>query len=125
MLNYIKFYADPCRDALFLDCWLKIEGIEGNGPQRVGEIRRNPATIALAKFFSTSSWVRMDLSGLPCSRSVRSEKRPSMMGECDFLRYFFIFLVPTVRIPVFKCDTLKSGLIYRYIDDNEYCGYDW
>ena len=51
MLSYIKFYADPCRDALFLDCWLKIEGIEGNGPQRVGEIRRNPATIALAKFF--------------------------------------------------------------------------
>ena len=39
-----------CRDTLSADS-PKIEGIEGNRPLRVGEIRRNPATIALAKFF--------------------------------------------------------------------------
>ena len=30
----------------------RIEGIEGNRPLRTGKIRRNPATIALTKFFS-------------------------------------------------------------------------
>ena len=35
----------------------KIEGIEGNRSIRVGEIRLNPVTIALVKFFPTSSRV--------------------------------------------------------------------
>ena len=39
-----------CRDALSSDS-PKIEGIEGNRPLRAGEIRRNAASIVLAKFF--------------------------------------------------------------------------
>ena len=51
------------------------------------------------------------LSGLPCSRSGRSEKRPSMIHEGAFFGYFFKFLAPTVRIPLFKRVTRiqKSG----------------
>ena len=40
-----------------------IERIEGNRPLRVGKIRRNRATIALAKFLSTLSRVPTSLSG--------------------------------------------------------------
>ena len=43
-----------CRDALSSDS-PRIEGIEGNRPLWVGGIRRNPASIALVKFFPTSS----------------------------------------------------------------------
>ena len=51
MLNYIEFYGDALgRDVVSADS-PKIEGIEGNGPLTVGEIRRNPATIASAKLF--------------------------------------------------------------------------
>ena len=39
-----------CRDAVYTDS-LKIGRIKGNRTCRKGEIRRNPATIALAKFF--------------------------------------------------------------------------
>ena len=64
MLNYIEFYDDGFgRDVISADS-PKIKGIEGNGPLRGGEIRQNPATIALAKFFlSRSSRVRTGLSG--------------------------------------------------------------
>ena len=42
----------------------KIEGIEGNRAFRAGEIRRNPTTIGLTKFFfPTSSWVWSGLTG--------------------------------------------------------------
>ena len=58
MLSCIKFYGDGVgSDVISVDL-PKIEGIGGNRPLRVGEIRRNPATIALAKFLSTSSRVR-------------------------------------------------------------------
>ena len=40
-----------CHDAISVDS-PKIEGIEGNRHPRDGEIRRNPATIALAKFIA-------------------------------------------------------------------------
>ena len=80
----------------------KIERIEGNRPLRVGKIRRNPARIALAKFFPTSSRVRTGFNGLPCSGSGRSERRPSIIHEDSFFGYFFIFLAPTVRLPLFK-----------------------
>ena len=51
MLNYIEFYGDGFgRDVISADS-PEIEGIEGNWPLRVGEIRQNPATIVLAKFF--------------------------------------------------------------------------
>ena len=50
-LRRVKWYANGfCYAAKFEDS-SKIEGIEGNRPLRVGKIRRNPATIALAKFF--------------------------------------------------------------------------
>ena len=53
MLNYTNFYMlRVFVMTLYLRIRHKIEGIEGNRPLRVGEIRRNPATIALAKFFS-------------------------------------------------------------------------
>ena len=80
-----------------------MEGIEGKRPLRVGKIRRNPATIALAKFLPTSSRVRTGFNGLSCSRSGRSEKRPSMIHDCAFFGYFFFkFLAPTLRIPLFN-----------------------
>ena len=51
-LERLKFYANGFyRDAIFADS-PKIEGIEGNQDCREGEIRRNPATIALAKIFT-------------------------------------------------------------------------
>ena len=50
MLNYIEFYGDGFGRDVTSAGSPKIEGIEGNGPLRVGEIRRNPATIPLAKF---------------------------------------------------------------------------
>jgi len=40
-----------CHDTIFADS-SKIEGIEGNRLLREGEIRRDPATIALVKFFT-------------------------------------------------------------------------
>ena len=43
------------------------------------------------------------LSGLPCSGSGGCEKRPFMIHEGAFFGYFFIFLAPTVRLPLFKC----------------------
>ena len=67
MLNYIEFYGDGFGRDVTSAGSPKIEGIEGNGPLRVGEIRRNPATIPLAKFLSTSSRVRLGSSGLSCS----------------------------------------------------------
>ena len=51
MHHYIELYGEGLsRDVISADS-PKIEGIEGNRPPRVGETRRNPATIALAKFF--------------------------------------------------------------------------
>ena len=46
------------------------------------------STIALTKFLSTSSRVRTGLSGLPCSGSGRSEKRPFMIHDYRFLSGF-------------------------------------
>ena len=103
MLSSIKFYVDGLgRDALS-SVSPKIEGIEGYLPLRVGEVRRNPATIALAKFFPTSSRVRSGFGGLSCRRSGRSESRPSMIADCAFFKIkkkFFLAL--QVRIPLFK-----------------------
>ena len=65
----------------------KMEVIDGNRRLRVEEIRRNPATIALAKYKSTQSRARTGLSGLPCYRSGRSEKRPSMIHEGPFVTF--------------------------------------
>ena len=101
-----------------------IERIEGNRPLRVGKIRRNRATIALTKFFPTSSRVPAGFNGLPCSGSGRSEKRPSMIHGGAFFGYFFIFLAPTVRLPLFKCawhthtHTHKFGLIFSSIEND-------
>ena len=92
----------------------KIERIEGNRTFRVGKVRRNPARTALAKFFPTSSRVRTGLSELPCSRSGRSEKRPSMIGERASFGYFFIFLAPTVRLPLFK----RSAHTHKKVDSS-------
>ena len=101
MLNSIEFYGDGFgRDVISADS-PKIKRIEGDRPLRVRKIRRNPATIASAKFLSTSTRVRTGLSGLPCSPSGWSEKRPSIIHDCAFFKnIFFIFLAPTVRIPL-------------------------
>ena len=51
MRNYVELYGGGFgRDVISADS-PKIEGIEGNRPPRVGETRRNPATIARVKFF--------------------------------------------------------------------------
>ena len=51
MHHYIELYGEGLsRDVISADS-PKIEGIEGNRPPRVGETRRNPATIARVKFF--------------------------------------------------------------------------
>ena len=90
MLSCIKFYGDGVgSDVISVDL-PKIEGIGGNRPLRVGEIRRNPATIAMTKFLPTSSRVRSGFGGLPCPRSGRSD-RPSMIGDCAFLDIFSHF----------------------------------
>ena len=53
-----QWYATVfCYDAISADS-PKIEGIEGNRPRRGGEIRRNPAPIALAKFFAAGCHAR-------------------------------------------------------------------
>ena len=91
-----KFYA-KLHNILWWQYWswrvtadsTKIQGIQGNRPLRAVEIRRNLATIPLAKFLSTPSRVRTDLSGLSCFRSGRSEKRPSMIHDSAFFGYFF------------------------------------
>ena len=51
------------RDVISADSPEKMERIEGNRPLRVGKIRRNPARIALAKFFPTSSRVPTSFNG--------------------------------------------------------------
>jgi len=111
MLNYIEFYGDGFGRDVTSAGSPKIEGIEGNGPLRVGEIRRNPATIPLAKFLSTSSRVQTGSSELPCCRSGWSEKRPSIIHDSVFSARFSKFLALSVRIPFFSnaCDTQKSG----------------
>ena len=88
-----------------------IEGIEGNQFFRVEEICRNLGTIALAKFFP-SSRVRSGFGGLSCRRSGGSERGPSMIDDCAFFGYFFIFLASTVRIPLFK----RIGHIEKWAD---------
>ena len=51
MLNYIEFCGDGFgRDVISADS-PQFEGIEGNRLLRAEEIRPNPATIALVKFF--------------------------------------------------------------------------
>ena len=76
MLNYIEFCGDGFgRDVISADS-PQFEGIEGNRLLRAEEIRPNPATIALVKFFVYVIAGSNGLSGLPCSRSGRSEKRP-------------------------------------------------
>ena len=56
----------------------------------------------------------------------RSERRPSMIGNCAFFGYLITFLALTMRIPLFKragrtdgrtdtlTDTQKNELIFRY-----------
>ena len=82
-----------CRDALSTDS-PKIEGIEGNRLLRAGKIRRNPTTIALTVFFPTSSRVQSCFGGLSCRRSGRFERRPSMIDDCAFFKYFFQIFSP-------------------------------
>ena len=72
----------------------KIEGIKGNRPLRVGKIRRNRATILLAKLLSTSSRVRTGFNGLSCSRSGQSEKRPSLIHDSASFGWFFQIFSP-------------------------------
>ena len=38
-----------------------------------------------------------------CFRSGWSEKRPSVIHDSASFEYFFKFLAPTMRIPLFKC----------------------
>ncbi len=91
-----------CRDTLSADS-PKIEGIEGNRPLRVGEIRRNPATIALAKFFYLRHRVLDRVSaGYRADDRVgpKGDRRRSVIAH--FLKLFFHIFAPTVRIPLFK-----------------------
>ncbi len=85
------------------------------------EIRRNRATIALAKFLSALSRVRTGLSGLPGCRAsdrVGAKSGRRWSANAHFLKYFFQFLALTVRIPLFKRTghTQKSGLIFRLLE---------
>ena len=102
MLNYTNFYILM---VVVMTPYLRIchiiEGIVGNRTLRVGEIRLSPATIALAKFSSTSSQVRSGFNGLPYRRSGLSGKRPSVVGDCAFFEFFFKCLAP-IAIPLFK-----------------------
>ena len=108
-----------CRDVLSYDS-PKIKGIKGNRPLKVGRIRWNPATIALAKFFLTSSRVRTGLSGLPCSRSGRSEKRPSVIHDfASFGRHWNPedcgLDIGHRRWPCSVCGNLRKGASYRRV----------
>ena len=103
-----------CRDAHSSDS-PKNEGIKGNRALRVEKIRRNRATIALAKFLSTLSRVRSGFNGLPCSKSGRSER-----GLSSQFWVFFKCLAPYGADSFFqryRRHTQKSELILRYIEE--------
>ena len=51
MLNYMEFYGDILVVKSYLRFLRKSKESKEIGPLRVGEIRRNPATIALIVFF--------------------------------------------------------------------------
>ena len=113
LFNYIQFYGDGFgRDVIAADS-PKIEGIEGNRPLRAKEIRRNPATIALVKFFvyviaGSNGFERVGpKSGLP------------LFTIPHFLDNFFqIFGPHSADSPfqTYRTHTQKSGLIFRYIE---------
>ena len=119
MLNYIKFYANVFfghfrRTENWIDLQLyrptkraavgrqKIEVIQGNGPFKIGEIRLNPATIALAKFFAniiagSIGFRRVAELAIGFVRKAAVDDR-----RLHIFWTFFKFLAPIVWITLFK-----------------------
>ena len=120
MLNYIEFCGDGFgRDVISADS-PQFEGIEGNRLLRAEEIRPNPATIALVKFFvyvmAGSNWFER-VAVLPIG-SVRKAAVDDRWMR--ILKIFFHIFSPhgadsPFQMRVTHTHTQKSGLIFRYI----------
>ena len=92
LTSYIKIYADDFGgDVISADS----PKIEGNGPLRIGGIRRNPATIALAKFFTYVIAVSIGFQRVAVP-PIGSVRKAAVDGRrlCIFWIFFFQMFSP-------------------------------